>query len=283
MGDAMRLLSRPLPLQVALLLLLIAVLLLCLGLTYRMFVHADVAVTGGSPAETVGLMQQLDGLDVDYRLRKDGTLLVDDTDAPLLLQAGISVSETRQEPQRLRGALLLLALLASGFAALYVGAGLFRRLKGMPDAGETAPAVPAHVRAEDAALPETPPRLAPDPATGIAARLFEAEHPQTIAVYLLGLPPEKAAEALEAMSVPQRERVWKRMASSGECDAALRRRVAELFAAKMKRLRRQTRSPEATTKMVSIYRLLSDETRRELLALLRRQNAHDPIIALLEA
>ena len=276
MGDAMRLLSRPLPRQFVLLALLIAVLLLCLGLAYRTFAHADVAVTG-DPAATVELMQQLDGLDVDYRLRKDGTLLVDDTDAALLQQAGVPFSEIRKEPQKLAGTLSLLSVLFSGAAAFYVAVGLLRRVKSARRAAETIPSETT-VRTG-----ETPRCRVPDPAAGIAARLFEAEHPQTVAVYLLGMPPEEAAGALEAMPAPQRERVWKRMASSGECDAALRRRVAELFSVKMKRLRRQIRPAETTVKMVSIFRLLSAETRGELLALLRRESADDAIIALLEA
>ena len=276
MGDAMRLLSRPLPRQLALLTLLIAVLLLCLGLAYRTFAHADVAVTG-DPAATVELMQQLDGLDVDYRLRKDGTLLVDDTDAALLQQAGVPFSEIRKAPQKLAEALSLLSVLFSGAAAFYVAAGLLRRVK---SARRTAETIPSETTVRTG---EAPRRFVRDPGTVIAARLFEAEHPQTVAVYLLGMPPEEAAGALEAMPAPQRERVWKRMASSGECDAALRGRVAELFSAKMKRLRRQIRPAETTAKMVSIFRLLSAETRGELLALLRRESADDAIIALLEA
>ena len=283
MGAATRLLSRPLPRQLVLLAFLVAAILLFLGLAYRTFVHVDVAVApGGGLSATAGLMQQLDSLDVDYRLRKDGTILVDNTDAALLVQAGVPVAETRQEPHRLTTALLLFSMLVSGIAAVYVGLGVFRQLAGMRRVREApAEATPEHTEAT--AVRGTLPRAAANPEARLAAKLFEAEHPQTVAIYLLGLAPEAAAAALEAMPVPQRERVWKRMTSSGECDARLRRRVAELFATKMKRLRRQQRPAEATAKMVSIFRQLSPETRRELLAMLRREDAGDEIIALLEA
>jgi len=118
---------------------------------------------------------------------------------------------------------------------------------------------------------------------GNAVKLFESEHPQTVAVYLLGLDASEAASDLEAMPGRLRERVWKRMACSGECDPVLRRRVVELFIAKRKRLQRQLRPSEVTEKMTAIFRQLSADTRSELLGILRREDTGDEIIALLEA
>ena len=281
MENGARILSRTLPKRFALLTFLLITTLLFFGLAYRAFVHVDVAVSAGSDAAAaVGLMQQLDSLDVDYRLRKDGTILVDDADSALLAEAGVPVTETTPAPNYLRIAGLMLALLLSGMAAITVAMQLFRQIAGRRQRCETPPETVAE-EAEPAPVRAPAETLRPEAAETV--KLFESEHPQTVAVYLLGLNPEKAAEALEAMPQLQRERVWKRMASSGECDPLLRRKVAELFSAKMKRLRKRLRPAETTAKMVSIFRLLSHETRMELLSMLRREDAGDEIIAILEA
>jgi hypothetical protein len=286
MGAAERFVSRPLSRQAMLLAFWTVLFLLSLGLLYRALVHVDVAVVPrGDPSSAVALMQQLDGLDVDYRLRKDGTILVDSTEASLLMQTGIPFADARSEPPWLSTVFPIALMLLSGIAALYAGRGIFRRPQKTRRVRATAAngtddTVTTPARASAASEPPVPNAAAPETMT---ARLLEAEHPQTIAVYLLGLPSEAAAAALEAVSAPLREQVWMRMASSGECDPALRRRIAELFSAKMQQLRRRLRPAEVTAKMVAIFRRLSPETRRELLTMLRREDAGDEIIALLEA
>ena len=281
---ALRSASRPLPIQLAAFALLMILLLLFLGLYYRASTHDDIAVvSAGGTAGTTVLMQKLEGLDVDYRLRKDGTILIDSADKPLLVQAGVAFSASREKPRLLVQTLLALLALLSGLLAIAVGRGVVRQLKSIRNTVE----IPEQMPAKEVEYPhprqETAPRTAANAEARIAAKLFETEHPQTVAIYLLTLEADAAAPAMEAMPPALRIQVWKRMAHSGACDAALRGRVTELFAAKMKRLRRQLRPPEVTDKMVAIFRLLSPETRNELLSMLRREETADEIVALLQA
>ncbi|MEJ2500802.1 MAG: hypothetical protein P8Y65_06720, partial [Campylobacterales bacterium] len=79
------------------------------------------------------------------------------------------------------------------------------------------------------------------------------------------------------------ERVWERMALSGECDGRLRERVAELFDEKSQRLQKRMRPAEVTEKMTAIFRRLSPRTRDDLLSRMRREHTDTAMLAMLEA
>ncbi|WP_345972382.1 hypothetical protein [Sulfurimonas diazotrophicus] len=249
------------------------------GMLYRTFIHTEIAI--GSIADPVGtarLIERLELLDADYRVQKDGSILVDESDAARLQRQGLSLGEARPQPDRAaQGGMLLLLFLTAGALAL-----VSRRL---------AVLLRDSIATPMAAAADTETRPAPEPSAPVptaraafgAARLFEGEHPQTVAVYLLGLATAEAAAAMEAMGAHERDRVWERMAFSGSCDEGLRMRVAELFAAKAKALQKRVRPAETTVKMLAIYRSLSPGTRTALLNALRRGHPHEGLITLLEA
>jgi len=272
------------PRRFAALVLLTGLFLVSLGLFYRSLLQTDIIVTPANGTEgAASLMQQLDNLDVDYRLRRDGTLQIDSVDADMLVQAGMPDAGTKRESDRVTQATSAAFTLFFGILALIYWRKTIRRQKRSVRVIQhtASPSTETPVHSE---IPEhTPVQPIVESGARYSAKLFESEHPQTVAVYLLGLDASEAASDLEAMPERLRERVWKRMACSGDCDPVLRRRVAELFMAKRKRLQRQLRPSEVTEKMTAIFRRLSAETRSELLSVLRREDAGDEIIALLEA
>ncbi|MHC3995152.1 hypothetical protein ACXWTF_10015 [Thiomicrolovo sp. ZZH C-3] len=269
----------PLPKTALLSALLLGSFLLLAGMLYRTLVHTDIAI--GSIADPVGtgrLIERLELLDADYRVQKDGSILVNEHDAARLQRQGLPLGQARPQPDRAaQGGLILLLLATSGALALALRrlAALLRSMQPRPSAArpvDETPPVPTSS--------EIPSAADADPVT---ARLFEGEHPQTVAVYLLGLATADAAAAMESMAAQARDRVWERMAFSGSCDEGLRTRVAELFAVKAKALHKRVRPAETTAKMLAIYRRLSPATRSALLNALRRGHPDEGLIRLLEA
>ena len=260
-----------------------ALFLLCIGFLYRAVSRTEVVVVPpDGPAGAAVVMQQLDRLDADYRLRKDGRIAVDGADAALLMQGGFPVADEEGDFDTGRKALLLLPVLLFGFLTAFSARRAFQKYRDRSSSLRWQPAETSGP--PEAASAETPSAL--QAAAGnvrSAPVLFEGEHSQAVAVYLLGSETAAAAAALEAMPLQQRGEVWRRMACSGACDPALGRKVAELFEAKRQKLQRRRRPPEAAAKMAAILRRLSPETRAGLTALLRRQEDGDEIIALLEA
>jgi len=273
--------SRSLTVRLGLFALLFAAFLLLLGMLYRSVSQNEVAVASmDDSAETARLIQQLESLDADYRIRKDGTVLVDGSDAARLAEAGVSFEETRVQKQWEAQGILLVLLIVSAMLSFYVARGIFAVLR--PPCAEAAPEEASgpkqtHIAAE-------PQKHSPSsPEDLLSARLFEGEHPQTVAVYLLGQSAEAAASAMQALPHALRERVWERMAMSAECDLALRERVAALFAEKTDRLKRRMRPEETTRKIVAIFRRFPPAVRAELLSVLRRTHSEDALVGLLEA
>lgn len=278
MKIAVRFASRPFSKPLALFVLLVAVSLLLLGMLYRSFSHVDVVVASiDDPAGTAQLMQRLESFDADYRVQKDGSILVDGGDMARLIRQGVTFSDVRMQTHRFAQGAMLLLLLATAVSMLYVWQTYVIR-SGRQDETDTDADenehISVHVQEPEPAEPEK---------SRTISKLFEAEHPQTVAVYLLTLGTDAAAEALEAMQASLRGRVWERMALSGECDGALREKVAELFEQKSHRLQKRMRPAEVTEKMLGIYRRLSPATKADLLALMRRAHSDDGMLVLLEA
>jgi len=253
--------------------------LLLFGMLYRSFTHTDIAIGSiADPLGTARLIERLELLDADYRVQKDGSILVDESDAARLERQGLALGEARPQPDRPVQGVLLLLLLAAGTLLLSAGrraAALLRPLHPVPAVEKRAP--------EASPFPERPVAAPKAKSTSAAARLFEGEHPQTVAVYLLGLATAEAAAAMEAMEPERREQVWERMAFSGACDEGLQLKVSELFARKAQQLQKRLRPAETTAKMLAIYRRLSPRTRETLLRALRRGHPEEEIIMLLEA
>lgn len=268
-----------LPKTAVLLSLLLLCFLLLSGMLYRSLMHMEMAIGSiADPAMTGRLIERLELLDADYRVRKDGRILVDEGDAARLQRQGLALGEVRPQPDRRAQALLILLLLATAGAVASVA----RRVARLLQPSNPAPAV-TEPHAGTPTAPQLPVTAPEAPFPAETQRLYEGEHPQTVAVYLLTLATAEAAAAMEAMEVQQRDRVWERMACSGECDEGLRRRLSELFARKMKALQKRVRPAETTEKMVAIYRRLTPQTREALLAALRRGHPKERIIRLLEA
>ena len=278
MKIAVRFASRPLSKPLALFVLLAVVFFLLLGMLYRSFSHVDVVVASiDDPAGTAQLMQRLEAFDADYRVQQDGSILVDGGDIARLIRQGVTFSDVRMQTHRFAQGAMLLLLLATAVSMLYIWLIHVIRTGGR-DAGEKDAEENGH---RPSGEPEEGP--AGHEKSRTPSKLFEAEHPQTVAVYLLSLGTDAAAEALEVMHSPLRAHVWERMALSGECDGALREKVSELFELKSHRLKKRMRPAEVTEKMVGIYRRLSPATRADLLARMRREHSGDGIIVLLEA
>ncbi len=219
------------------------------------------------------LIEQMELFDADYRVQKDGSILVDASDAARLERQGLFLGEARSQPDRLTQGVLLLLLLTTAGTFLYAMRRFVLLLSRVRDAAEK--------ETEKETMQERSDETAAVGSVSADRGLFDGEHPQTVAVYLLGLETAEAAAAMEAMEVRRREAVWERMAFSGRCDEGLRTLVSELFALKAQQL--QQRPAETTEKMIAIYRRLSPPTREALLAALRRGHPKEQLITLLEA
>lgn len=278
-----RLSSRTLNTQLAVMALLFAAFFLLLAMLYRSFVQYNVAIASiDDPVGTAGLMQMLERYDADYRVRKDGSVIVARRDAERLAAEGLSVPEARAESQwGMRTLLLFLMAVVVTFIVVLGKKYLYAFEQRRPD-GETPDTYPESSFEEASAVQPVKNVLLEHARTRFTSRLFEGEHPQTLAVYLLGLDTDEAASSLETMVLEQRNRVWERMLFSGKCDDALRSRVAALYAGKLKRIETQMRSPETTEKLVAIYRRLPSEIREALLATLRRGEADRLTVTLFE-
>jgi len=276
MGVAARLPSRLFARPFLLFALLIFIFFLILGMLYRAFSQVDLVIDPvDDPAGTALLVERLERLDADYRIRDDGTVLIDGGDAARLMQAGLLLTAVRMEHHRTAQAVLLLFLLGTGSLLAL----LWRRLA---SAAATATGTSELSAAQGHGRDAETPGAAEEDATPPVPALFTGEHPQAVAVCLLAMEAEQAAAALETMEASQRARVWERMARSGACDTVLRARVADLFARKQARLERLGRSAEATEKIRAVFRRLSPETKRVLLATLRRY-PEARLVTLLEA
>jgi hypothetical protein len=284
MDAAVRFSSRSFPVRVALFAFLIAAFFIFLGLFSRAFIHYDVAIASiNDPTGTARLMQELERLDADYRIRKDGSILIDNADTQRLRHEGIVFADVPVGLYRLPQILTALLSAVTAILIFFVGRNIAAQLK----KANAKPFASATIHTDtgfSTSRGEASESLSPDRGkVRMQSRLFEAEHPQTLAVYMLGLETEEAAFAMQTMPPLLRDEIWKRMLGSGECTAVLRRKISGLFDEKMKRLRKQSRPDEVTDKMVAIFRQLSPQTRNELLAVSRGKDAEDVLIALLEA
>lgn len=268
------------------LVVLVTAFTLCTFLFFRSFwqYEIDLATLQKLTGSAI-LLQQLDSLDIDYRIGKDGTVKVSSRDRERLAEAGIKPMNVQPLPSRIYQAALLVAVIVLAVVTFRMGRTVFALLKqgvfGMsgPDTVEDNATVIAAVSEEKQESASSEFSHGPEREW---RGLLENEHPQGIAVYLLGLRSEEAAEALEALREDIRDAVWERMALSGECAPELEQALQVLFSRKYETLQVRKRPSERTEKMVSIFKLLTADTRRLFLAALKKANPEDPLIVLLE-
>ncbi|MEJ2468698.1 MAG: hypothetical protein P8Y51_06455, partial [Campylobacterales bacterium] len=173
MEIAARFSSRSLNRFLAFFVLLTALFFLLLGMLYRSFSHVDVVIASiDDPAGTVQIMERLEAFDADYRVQKDGSILVDGGDVTRLMAQGVAFPDVRMETHRLAQAGLVLLLLVNAALMMYLWQGHFVKA-GLYDAEHTNTD-----EAERAASEEEPAQTGPAKGA-VASTLFEAEHPQT--------------------------------------------------------------------------------------------------------
>lgn len=265
--------AHPLFKPLAMLFILFSVFILAAVLLLRSFWYYDVAVAS---LDTSGkILQQLERLDVPYRVCKDGKVVVPNTEIDRLQRAAIPLDDLHSVSSW-RYRLLLIGLLSVvGIALFFAG----RRLVAVYRELFVRTPPEAEIVKDETPKPISQQRARPSQRSGY--RLFEGEHPQTIAVYLLGLAAAEAADALETMPEARREAVWERMAFGGACDKGLQACVHALYVRKAEALRKRTRPGEVTEKMAAIFRRLPSMTQEKLLIALRRED--EAFAALLEA
>lgn len=273
--------ARPLFKQLLMLFVLLSVFTLAAALLARSFRHYDVAVASLDESAKSGmLLQQLDRLDVQYHVRKDGRVLVPSTEMDRLQRADVQMDDVRSAPPRVYQLLLILLLAGVALALFFAGRKSITVIRELfaPGAEVAGDEISKGISENSVPL-----QAMPSQAQHGKHRPFVGEHPQTVAVYLLGMAAAEAAEALETMSDAQREAVWERMAFSGACEKSLQAYVHRLYVRKAEAMRKRTRPPEVTEKMAAIFRRLPILTQEMLLGALRRGDADDAFVALLEA
>jgi flagellar biosynthesis/type III secretory pathway M-ring protein FliF/YscJ len=259
--------------------LFVTAFVLCVFLFFRTFWHYEIELTTLRDASGSALLQKLDVLDVDYRIDSDGRVKVSSRDEVRLSEAGLLPHITNTLSSSFIQVVLLLLLSLLAVLIVIKGRTVFTILK--------AGAASATREQVQESLPEAKTVLASKSAKQRKVpavewrELLEEEHPQSVALYLLGLEADEAAEALEALPEAMRDAVWERMAFSRACDPALEQSLQSLFEYKREMRKRRQRPEERTEKMVSIYRLLCAETRQAFLSALRNVDPNDPLIAFL--
>lgn len=263
---------------------LLAAATVCALLLFQSLQQHDIIVGTLETSSGVSLLQRLEQLDIDYRIGRDGSVKADNRYRERLAEAGVIPTDDNLLPLRLYQAVLLMVLLL--LAVLMVVKA--RRVVVLLRQGEAGRDDSTISEVHEAVLESDTKAIrtaTPVQMIGIHENewrvVLENEHPQVIAIYLLGLPSKEAAEAMEALDVPLRDAVWERMAFSGECDSELENAVQVLVSQKREAMQIRKRPAERTEKMASIYRLLSNDTRQAFLAALRKANPDDPLLELL--
>ena len=132
---AARFVSRRFVTEVTLCIFSTAVFFIVLGMLYRSFWHVDIIVGSiNDPAGTAQLMRELEALDIDYRVQKDGTVVIDGNERSGLLESGIAPQSFRVQPHLLEQTLLVVLLSLSLLSALYTG----RKIMPKPEAPRAA-------------------------------------------------------------------------------------------------------------------------------------------------
>lgn len=255
-------------------------------LLFQSMQQHEVIVGTLGDSSVASLLQRLEQLDINYRIGTDGAVKADARDRERLAEAGVIPTDANLLPLRLYQAALLILLLL--FAAL-----IFTNAKRVFILLKQGAAVTHHLTMaegdEAASEPDAEAMRTATPARRIVTRenawrgVFENEHPQVIAIYLLGLNPEEAATAMEALDASMRDAVWERMVLSRACDPEIENMVNALVSQKREAVQMRIRPAERTEKIAAIYRLLSNDTRKAFLVALRKANPDDPLVAVLEA
>ncbi len=237
------------------------------------------------PDDSTLLLQRLDSLDIDYRIGKDGTVKVSSYDRERLKEAGVEPIGGMSSPSYFYQAVLLVVLILLAVVVMVMGRTVYALLK-QGVFGIWGPEVAEDDVTFIKTVSEGKRDHGPSESSQIPKSewqgLLEDEHPQSIAIYLLGLDSEAAAEALEVLSEDIRDAVWERMALSGACTPELENALQMLYSRKRKALQRRSRPAERTEKMAAIFKLLSADTRRLCITALKKANPEDPLIGLLE-
>lgn len=279
-----RLTSRPLREQALFSLFFFLLMLFMTALLYQSLSNYDVEIASAetSKGRLAGLMQRLDQYNAEYEVRPGNRIVVDNHEARRLMDAGMTLPSFTLQLDRAVQIFLSAVLLLSILLFYFSVRSLFWRLK-----QELIPVPAATVLQEETAAEGGTEVEAVSKDSGqettLSAMLFEGEHPQVIAVYLLDLDPQVSAQHLESMPQGQQVSVWERMAQSGACKPQLRTIVAGLFERKAKQLRAKLRPAENMEKLVAIYRHLSQPVRMALLQTLLSGRMDDPLMQILKA
>ncbi len=263
----------------------LAALVLTLLLWQRAF-HDEVPLFGkSSPNEAVRIIDYLDRAGADYRIGNGGRIFVSREDAEALRRELAAAGTVRSSapdgaaavPAESGGAPFVLwgyALLATAAWGLFLIAlrAALRERKGRRPAE-----APASFAADPSVPGEPPaPRKAADDRAAEAfeirrqAELLSEEHPQLLAVYLLGIESGRAAALLGGMPEGLCEAVWLRMLTSRPCPEELQGRVRQLLDEKCAAAAAGIAVPEIYERVREIFRRLSPPLRSELLAAMQR-------------
>lgn len=227
------------------------------------------------PNEAVRIIEHLEALNADYRFEPGGVIAVPRSDAGYLRRElgrlGMpdvsGALPARPLPDRLQTRLVqwslivLLGMVSAWF--LLALRSLLRDLKRREGAAGPLRTIPVNTGCateEQGGVDLLQKNAGPDVPT--LALLLREEHPQVVAVYLLSLPAERSAAVLDLLTPATRDDVWRRMATMGSCDEALREAVAALFDAKAAEY--APGSGSAFEKAAAVFERFSPGVRREM-------------------